>query len=80
MKTLTATNALRAGFAAMVVLLVYSALEANSLERAGSAEELDAYHDYIALDHATSVLRRMVGVQPRPRLFLKPRHRTPGTF
>lgn len=60
MKTLTATNALRAGFAAMVVLLVYSALEANSLERAGSAEELDAYHDYIALDHATSALRRMV--------------------
>lgn len=58
-RSLSATHALRAGFAAMVVLLVASAWEASRLQRAGSESELDAYETYVKVDEAISELRRV---------------------
>lgn len=58
-RSLSATNALQAGFAAMLVLLVASAWEASLLQRAGSESELDAYESYVKVDEAISELRRV---------------------
>ncbi len=43
----------------MVALLMISAWESSSLQKTGSAEEMDAYHSYVSADDATAVLRRI---------------------
>jgi signal transduction histidine kinase len=74
MKTLTSTQVLYSGFAAILALLIYSVFEAARLQGAGEEQQGLAYRRFIRQDDAITAFRRTIwlgGIYSRD-FFLNP--------
>lgn len=60
MRKLTSTQVLGGGFAIILCLLVFSAVQAYRLQRAGGEQQGLAYHSYIQQDDAITAMRRTI--------------------